>query len=392
MSRNMIAAAIVLALLTGGVVGQITAVGSQGVAPRVISSERRLELARSFYDGMNTYLTTGDADFLDLLAPGFQDTGVLDSAPGSADSLIARLDDLRMSAPIPQFSIETLDDLGEMIQVRVSTGLPAELDVGGFVVSGHEAASAIEFLQLQGDAIVARWGQDDVIPRIELSLTDEIHLAMPTLLRVEVDFVTLDPGVEWRPEPSGASWVIVEHGLIALDDGSAVSVLARGEMESARQLSVRRIANRSSGTSSFWYVTMTSDASSQVLIAGDIAPKPAGVTIESRAWSNYIGLPALLTGLRIELSRIAVPPGTALEPSNEDVGHQLIVIDGLVSANIHTGQLLHVSASGAATNVRDQFEIESGTGVATLPGGSASYRVLGTDTANLLLVAISVVD
>ncbi len=387
MSRTMIAFAIILSLLTGGVVGQLVAMSSPGVAPYAIASTRRLELTRSFYDGMNRYLETGDAGFLSLLAPGFQDVEALSDDPGSADSLMAQLDALRASTALEAFEIDEIRDLGQLVLVRLSTGLPPELEAGGFTLSGMQGDGMLEFLKVQGNAIVARWGQGDLIPRTASSLSERFAIPTPPALKIEGDLVTLDRGAEWLPNRAGASWLIVEQGEISVSVGSEVETFVEHEARSSGK-GMHRIANRAEGASSFWLFSIANDFSSTPVISSDDALETAGVTIERRVRSRFIGLPRDLEQIQIDVSRIVAPPGVNLDPATDALGYQIVVIDGSVDAVVHNGELIHITESESAVTVRDRVSIDSHTAAAALARDSASYRVNSPGGADLLLVTI----
>jgi hypothetical protein len=145
MSRNAISIALLLALLTG-IVGQLTAVGSPGTVPGPEQSARRLELVRSFYEGMNAYLATGDDQFLRLLTSDFREVASGIGEPGTIGTLIDRLDAMRSNSLVPRFTVHEMIDLGTMVQARVSTTAPASLDRAGFAIMIPLPEVRIEFL------------------------------------------------------------------------------------------------------------------------------------------------------------------------------------------------------------------------------------------------------
>jgi hypothetical protein len=281
-----------------------------------------------------------------------------------------------------------MHDLGQIIQVRLSTGLSTQLAAGGFTISGFQGTGALEFLQVQGDAIVARWGHDELIPRIDMSISEEFPIGRSHVLNIETELIRLDTGAEWRPAGTGAVWLIVDHGSVALDTGSEIEILTGRESWSGSQ-GILRMSNRAESASSVWVVSIASDTSSQSLIPGQRVPETVGVTIAMRSWTTFFDPPADLDRIRIELSRIAAPPGANLDPGADALGHQVMVIEGSLDADIHHGQLLHITEPDLATTVRDQMSMSSGSAAATLPGASASYRVSSSGRAELLLVTIA---
>ena len=65
------------------------------------------------------------------------------------------------------------------------------------------------------------------------------------------------------------------------------------------------------------------------------------------------------------------------------------MIEGSLDADIHHGQLFHITDAGIATTMRDQMSMSSGSAATTLPDASASYRVSGPGGDELLLVTIT---
>jgi hypothetical protein len=392
MTRNTIAIAISLALLTGVILGQFTAVGSPDRTPRIQSSEHRLALVRSFYDGMNRYLDDENLAFLSLLAPGFRDMHAPPTETGSAETLVARLDELRSAADPPRFEIEEIHDLGQITQVRVSNGLPAQLSVGGFSIDGFATGSALEFLQVEGNAIVARWGQDDRIPRIESTLSELSPAGLPTALNIESKLIILEAGVEWRPTTGDPSWVVVERGAITLETDASIQRLTIGDARSAPH-GIRRIDNRAEAASSAWIVSIDRYYSSNTFTVDTTVPP--GVTIEERARSYFFDLPADHDRIRIEIAKVVAPTGMNIEPRQDALGHQVIVIDGAVAAIIHHGELLHVteeSLAMLAMSERESASISSGQAAASRPDSAISYRSSTPGGATLLLITIELAE
>jgi hypothetical protein len=387
MSRITIATAIALALLTGLVIGQLTAGGSPDLSSRSRPAEGRVELVRSFYDGMNRYLDDENAEFLSLLAPGFRDMHAPATDTGSADTLVAQLDTLRASAVAPRFEIEEINDLGQIIQVRVSNGLSAQLSAGGFSIDGFASDGALEFLQVEGNAIVSRWGQDDRIPRIASTLSETTPIGLPVVLNVESNLITLEPSAEWSSTGAESAWLVVETGAIVLEFSEGTHRLVSGDARLAPS-GVRRVANRAAGTSSVWIVSVSRMNSPSALSVGMTASP--GVTIDGRAWSSFVDLPASLAGIHIEVAKVVVPPGVNLEPSADALGHHVIVIDGSLAATVHHGDLLHVSDDSLATTERESATLSIGQAAASRPGAAISYR--STTGATLLLVTITLPD
>ena len=145
--------------------------------------------------------------------------------------------------------------IGQVIQVQLSTGLSTSLEAGGFTISGFEGTGALEFLEVRGDAIVARWGNDELIPRIDMSISEEFAVGRPHVLHIETALIRLDAGAaEWRPPGTGAV-SDRRSGPVALETGSEIEILIEHEAWSGSQ-GILRIRNRAEGASSVWVVSI----------------------------------------------------------------------------------------------------------------------------------------
>ena len=208
MPRALMVIALALSLLAGVLLGHLTAVDSSGVTP--IASGSQTERVQALWnDGVNRYLATGDDAFLRLLAPGFQEFTTVGDDDGAASTLLARLDTLRRSAIPPRFTVEEIHELGSLVEVRVSTGIPATFDVAGLsVVTALPPSTEFEFLvQLQGDAIVAHWSQAGWIPEIGQTLDTQLPLDAAQRFAFDLGTVVLDDGAvsssSLAPSPPG---------------------------------------------------------------------------------------------------------------------------------------------------------------------------------------------
>jgi hypothetical protein len=380
----MMVIALALALLTGGVAGHLTAVVSSGVSPTVFGDQT--ERVQAFYDGMNQYLATGDDAFLRLLAPGFQAHSTVDGAPGSADDLLARLDTLRRSALPPRFTVEEIHELGSLVEVRVSTGVPASFDVAGLSVATALPPSVIEFVQLQGDAIVAHWSQSVWIPDIGQTLDSEVSLDAVYGFAFDVSQVALDPSAEFALPRTAFAWLLVETGRVAIDDGVSRLRLETGESRHVTGSGPARIRNPESEQAVVWLVSLEKP-NSPTTYAPSAGELPPGVTIAHLAWGSQFD-PAVVGHARIRLARATVPPGSQLMAERSGAASAIAVIDGELEATVQQGIAFHCRPDGLAATVRGHEPIPAGEGIAALPDASPSYRVSGSTPATLLVLTI----
>jgi hypothetical protein len=388
MVRATTIVALVLALLAGIVLGHLTAVDSTGVTPAV--SERRTDRVRQFYDGINRYLSTGDDAVFQMLAPGFQEFSTLGGNEGSASTLLERLDTFRRSANPPRFTIEEMHELGSLVEVRVSTGIPTTVDLAGLSVTTALPASMIEFVQLQGDAIVAHWGQGAWVPNIGQTLDTPLSLDAARRFAFDLGRVALDPGAELELPPTVAAWLLVETGHIAFDDGVTRLRLESGGSRTMTGSGRARIHNPESGQAVVWLASLKTPSSASDYEQGH-GEVPPGVTITPVAWGSQFEADAF-GRVRIRLARATVPPGSRIVRDDAGYLSAIAVVDGQVDVTVQDGTAFHCRADGLAATLRGHESIPAGDGVATLPGATLSYRVTGSAPATLLVLTILPAD
>jgi hypothetical protein len=384
MSRPIMAIALALSLLAGVLLGHLTAVVSFGETPVV--AEGQTEHIQAFYDGMNQYLDSGDDTFLQLLAPDFQAFSPSGGADGSASTLLARLETLRRSAIPSQFTIEEIRQLGSLVEVRISTGIPARFDVAGLSVVTALPPSAIEFVQLQGDAIVAYWSQAVGTPDVGQTLDTLLSLDANQRFAFDLGRVALDPGAELVLPPATAAWLVVETGRIAFDDGATRLRLEAGESRTMTGPDRARIHNPDSERAIVWLASLKTPRSASTY-EQDSSEVPPGVTITPLAWGSQFE-PETVSQARIRLVRATVPPGSRILAGDTGYASAIAVIAGELEVTMQQGTAFHCRAGGLAATIRGHESIPTGEGVATLPDASLSYRVSGSDPATLLVLTI----
>ncbi len=388
MPRALMVIALALSLLAGVVLGHLTAVVSSSVSPTASGSQS--ERVQAFYDGVNRYLATGDDAFLRLLAPGFQERSTVGDDDGAASTLLARLDTLRRSAIPPRFTVEEIHELGSLVEVRVSTGIPATFDVAGLSVVTALPPSTIEFVQLQGDAIVAHWSQAGWIPEIGQTLDTQLPLDAAQRFAFDLGTVVLDPGAELELPRAIAAWLVVEAGLIAIDDGVTRFRLDSGESHEMTGPGLTRIRNPESGRAVIWLASLK-EPNSASAYEQDSSDLPSGVTITPLAWGSQFE-PEAVGRARIRLARATVPPGSQIVADGTGYVSAIAVIDGELEVTVQQGTALHCRADGLAATIRDHEKIPAGDGIATLPDASLSYRVSGSTPTTLLVLTIQPSD
>lgn len=378
---------LVLALLTGLVFSQITAVVATDTASVAMPSAGKAERVRAFYAGMNRYLASGDDAFLELLSPGFQDFESLDGTAGSSATLLARLDAMRQYAFQPRFSIETLDDLGSLFEVRLSAMKPATLDAAGVTATLELPPTTREFVQLERDAILARWSQDDLIPLVGHTLDARVLIEAGDAVMFRLSKVTLESGawLEWPGEtPFG---VLMERGSVTLLAGASSQRLASGHDRWVDPAGRVRVSNLETGPSVFWLVMIGIIRANYAEADGMFSwPTIPGVTIEQLVRCTPYAWPANPTGLRMRIARVSLPPGTHLMASRPGMGEALGILDGVIDVTVTEGVARHRGGDDLNISVNDRASIIAGEGIVALHDVVASYRVAGATPATFFVI------
>lgn len=388
MSRTMAAIALVLALVTGLVLGQIAVVVSPTAVPIAMPSRHATEQVRAFYDGMNRFLATGDDSFLHLLSPGFQDFTPLGPAAGDATDLLARLDVLRQSASPPRFSIKEIYELDNLVVVQVSTGLPETLNAAGLAVSVEGKPTMLEFVQLQREAIVARWSQDNRIPRIDHVLDDTIPIEAVNALMFQISHVAVDAGAGFDLDGGAPAALLIDQGSLQLSIGSTKQLLSTGDGLWIDPESKVHLANMGPETTTLWLALIGIVAQSPGLIYGLIdQPIDAGVDVTRFVWSTQKIEPSAPGELRLQAAIVTLPPGSQFLAHEAGLGESLAVVDGTLDATVFQGLGSHGHAGGDVTTIQDHDVIPAGDGIALEQGAWVAYRVTGSTPATLIVLA-----
>lgn len=383
---------MMLAFLIAFVSGQLGMRAFAADKPATATSSRlnSAEIAtRAFYDGMNQYLATGDDAFLRLLAPGFQDHRPLDAAPGSRTNLVERLDAMRRSAAVPTFTIETMRDLGNLMEVRISTGLPATFDIAGLLVQMPVAPISTEYLQLERTAIVARWSQDDRIPEIDRAIETSTSIGPASAFEIVIEHVTLQPGAELDLTGGASSGILMEEGTLTYSEGGSSQRISGGDDQWLNPAGPAHISNLGAAPVLFWLAQIAVVTPIPDIILGEISTQThSGVSLERYSWATQFDLSADLDRVHLQLARATLPPGTQIGAHQSGFGNQLAVIDGVVRPDIESGVALHCRQTGYASSMRNPELLTAGEGMAALSDAHVSYRVDGSAPATVLLLTI----
>jgi hypothetical protein len=347
---------------------------------------------RAFYAGMNRYLDTGDDAFLQLLAPDFQEFEG-GASQGDPTALLARLDLMRQSPSPPRYTIESVRNLGSVIEVRLAGITPGDLEIAGLTVALHPSPTAVEYLSLRRNSIVARWSQDDRIPLLDHTLHTSyspvvynVTVVGMTLAAVALGVrqVTLDPGAELELPGAAHYAVLATEGTISTQSSAGSEQLAPDTTRLLSPPGRLRITNPGVSPSQFWLVTLEGKSAP----AQDAIPTP-GVTEKRLLWSLEQLLSSATSRLRLQVARVVLPPGSQVPAHRVGIAEGLLVLDGVLEATVAEHDALHCFPDESSTIVRDRVTVAAGEGLSALPDALIAYRVAGPNPVTLLVLTVA---
>jgi predicted ester cyclase len=194
-SRRAVYCAIVLALLTGLVAGQLAApshhdFGSPALAP----SAKAALLAADYYGAVNRYLQGDHPDRLEtLIRPDYIGHPVENAAGENRDELLARLDGVKRMFPSLQLNAEVLSADSRLVVVRVTINGTSGGVLAGISIETTAAPAEIEVLRFDEDTLAERWSHAQWPATFDLHGT-VLHTTAPASpLQPRLEHITLEP-------------------------------------------------------------------------------------------------------------------------------------------------------------------------------------------------------
>ena len=398
MTRTAASIAVVLALLTGLVLGQLGSLATQPAAFRSTTSSTApgaLATARAFYDNLNLLLETGDRAIESSIAPGFIEH-VSDGQPDrSLPEMIDWLLATRATWPQMRVTIVSLDQHDSMIVARLEIDPGNPRSIPGVPLPAFEPRLVTEHLRIEGGGITDRWSAVLGLPVSTLALQTELSWNSPALTMPAVVRIALEPGHVMQVPLDGPAILRVESGTVQLShashdlDGnehSAIEPIDAGGgtcAEYRRRIHGAQRLHRTGGSLGF-HQQRRHDFS----IAGDTR-RPSPRTCESTDSFHCCDHPLWQVTLQqISITRVTLPPGATVVPHEAGVMEAVVVLDGELMVTVERGRAL-LSPEGATAHLfDDSVAIAAGAGISAKGSTSLGYQVAGSRPATLLVMRI----
>lgn len=395
MSKSAASIAVILALLTGLILGQL---GSLSTQPGVFRSDQPsvepqlLATARSFYDDMNLLLETGNRAFESTLAPGFAEHLPGGQADRTLPEMVDRLLATRAIWPNMHVTIVSLDQNDSMTvaDLRIDPGVPRPIP--GLPLTALEPMAVTEYLRIDRSGITDRWSANLNLPAATTVLQTELSWAPPSMTMPAIARIELEPGRTVEVPLDGPAIFQVESGTVQLSQSSndligneysGIEPLRSGDvrvLETTDDVRARNVANE---PAELWVFTQNIGS----------APRPIQIVSSDPPVIKLFGFVPLVTSdqpttQQISIARITLPPGTEIAPYEIGVMDAIAIVDGELDVTVVHGPAVFCTDGASAHPFDGVATFGAGTGISAKNPATLSYRITGPDPATLLIMRI----
>jgi quercetin dioxygenase-like cupin family protein len=397
-TRGATTTAIILALLTGIVLGQIGMLaGRPGVSRPAASnaSPQALASARSFYVAIDRLLDSGDRSIESTVAPGFVDHPLSGQEDRTLQEMIDELLALRATLPHLRVTVLDLEQRDQLIAVRLEIDPGEPSPIPGLPLMSSPPRQVFEFLRVEGAGVTERWNAAGQLPVAAFSIStddrwDNAASAVPAIERV-----VLDPGRSMHLPYAGKIILWTESGSVRLDragvdlEGNRRSTqdsLDAGQvriLEGGNPLALRNVSNE---RAELWVVSADISRKEQQA-SGDATVEPSQpltvAFIPLQISSDVRGTPR-----RLSVTLLTLPPGSTVTPHTPGIVEEIAVLSGVLEVTVDRGRAL-ISTDGKTAHPFDgTVTLTDGSGVSANEMASLGYRVAGSQPAALLVMHI----
>jgi hypothetical protein len=408
MSRNAILTALVLALLTGIVLGQLR--GLRAPVSTTISASNPLGLvaAETFYAGINELLATGNPD---ALRPIADDAYVEHGVPPYPDSL-ASLEEylLGVRNVFPRARYVATDTIaqGDLVISRLAIDGPLESDSTGAPLASTGHSPGFDVLRVERGRIIERWPSAAQPAPASIETVD-----FPVLLEnaivpqaARLERLTIDPHGRYASELHGGTMLLIESGEVEVHQQSAYASASylvpaarsaadftisgthvAGETVAIPATMSFRVANTGATNASVLALTIVllSNNAPMVTAEWDVDP---GIGMSRTLLVSGVPVPDSIAEIGLRLHQIALGPGAEIPRHLVTGGELLLVIEGRAEVFMHAGHAGVVTEQGMVSRRDGVIPLAAGQGLGANEESELACRAIGETGALLLLVTI----
>ena len=389
-----------MGFLTAFLLGQVGLLLTEADPDNQRASVDEMDARRTveaFYEGINTWIATGEGPLEAVLAPGFVDHTLSGAPDRNAPELFDYLSSLRTALPTLQFEVIEIEASGAIASVEL-LGVPGQLPaIDGWSIGLPAQQSFREVLRIERERVAERWGSDDLWPKDAIEFEHELPPQAEAARQPAIQKFTLDPVSEYELFVTGPVWILVESGALEVElsgwdesgtlrlpaepisQGGARMVEPDGELH-VRPLGQERVV--------LWTVSLDlilTPGNSMGNLAIDL---PTDIRQDARV-SLGVRLPK--QEIRFSVRVITVPAETLLSMSAASL-HAIAVVAGELQAQPKTGEIFYCFDGSRSRLLTGPQTALPEQGFANERGSSATYQVAGPDPATLILLSIVPAD
>ena len=344
---------------------------------------------------MNRLLETGDRDIESTIAPGFTEHVPDGQADRTLLEMIEWLLVIRATWPELRISVVSLDQHDQMIvaRLKVNPGKPQALP-GLPLLAAVKPVLVTEYLQIDRTGVTDRWSARMDLPVASLVLQSAFSWVSPGLSLPAIVRMTLDPGRTIAIPIAGPAMLRVESGSVQLSRaGTDLDGLEHSSADPVRDGEVRVLdttdgviaRNISGETAELW--VFASNVQPDLLVTEPLPLPSKDARISCFIPLRSSDLPG--TTHQFSITRISLPPGTAIAPHTSGGMEAVAVVDGEIEVTVEGGRAVRCAGSDSALPFDELATIGSDAGVSSKGATSIGYRVTGMHPATVIVMRIT---
>jgi quercetin dioxygenase-like cupin family protein len=398
--NRLSALAIVIALLSGVVAGELHALLTAPAPIAVDLEPHAAYVADAFYEGMNQVLEKGDPSLMEtILDSSYTDHSLSSGTGSSAADLEAWLAALARSFPgirVQATSAPIQDGWIVSTLILDTRSLKPE---NPLMLTLDAPRTMHDLLRIEQNRVVERWSAPPV-DRIDwLSPVGQADFAATSNARqLALERITLPPQARLEVPNVNGAVLLAESGSAELGlrtyegDWSATPAtrfrLQPGEMNAIPAGQPFWIGNTQLEPAVLLMLSLrTTDPMSQR--PPDPTARPDGDLVSRQLLTFGPAFSRIENAVHFEIAQIVLEAGTSIAPHNVQEAELVLAIDGEVEAIVDAGNVGVLMEGGTMSRQASSHRLQPGEALIAYADSEMSYRPAGGSLSTMLVITIS---
>ncbi|MEZ4505309.1 MAG: hypothetical protein R2848_05400 [Thermomicrobiales bacterium] len=394
--RPALLVALALGFLTAfaaGLLGMIVVAPDYSESGTAIPAHHTDLVVKAFYSDINAWIAGKDHALEHMLGPDFVDHTTSESPDRNATEFLSYLSTIRTFEPTLRFNVLSIEGSDAIVSVdleRVGVHLPS---IEGWRIELPEQPPLREILRIEDSLIQERWGPDDLWPGIAMAAQRSVPIGPELYQEPSIQRFELNPGAPINLIAKGTVMLWVESGELGIDlSGTdqkgatkfSAEPLAAGDMRFVRPTGELRVRAVGEARVALWTVSVGRIFARSYKISGPESELETGIRAEAiiRRAVDFQADTAQLSVLIVTL-----PVGATLSTGAADM-NAAAVVAGELQADPKTGEVFYFFGTVGSRILRSAVTALSSEGFASRGGSAASYQVVGSAPATLVLLSV----